>query len=450
MCRRTDLKIDDARVPDRPGPGGVQEIHDGGAKSEAPLPLEKVRRKSSGRNISVAAAKSAAFKGSKFDKQGYCLSHPTVKLVQPLKDANGKVIYEELRSSCPSCQAEKHKKKRTTSLGGKQNRIGRSMHGMKRDKSPARSRSRSKSRDPNTAVRQYSTPFDDKGRCHYHTNVQLAAKKFGGGWKVLHPLCPKCMEDRDDEQSVKSSRSTKSSRSLSSSSVNGNANGQHNKNGCCVLHPHIQVAKKAVFGRGWKIIRTCPACDKGSNIGLDDDNISIKSSSSRRSTRSTRSTRSSTSSRSSSRPGKAASSSRYGALPFNEDGFCCRHPSVQLAKKKALGGFRIIHHTCPECERENGRDRSSSRSRSRRRRSGSRVLDESGSETSSLRSSSKKTRRVRVKNLKTGDKEGKVGRYTGYVDDEHKPNGQGTIEYKDGTSWSGVWEHGSKVHAKGQ
>ena len=69
----------------------------------------------------------------------------------------------------------------------------------------------------------------------FRITIQLAAKKFGGGWKVLHPLCPKCMEERDDEQSVKSCRSTKSSRSLGSS-VNGNANGQHNKNGCwCVL-----------------------------------------------------------------------------------------------------------------------------------------------------------------------------------------------------------------------
>jgi len=78
MCRQTDLKIDDARV----------------VPPAAPLPLEKIRRKSpSSRGISAASEleKSAAFRGSKFDKQGYCLSHPTVKLVQPLKDGNGKV-----------------------------------------------------------------------------------------------------------------------------------------------------------------------------------------------------------------------------------------------------------------------------------------------------------------------------------------------------------------------
>ena len=58
---------------------------------------------------------------------------------------------------------------------------------------------------------QYDTPFDDKGRCHYHKNVQLASKKISGGWKVLHSICPKCMEDADDDKSHKSSRSNKSS-----------------------------------------------------------------------------------------------------------------------------------------------------------------------------------------------------------------------------------------------
>ena len=76
MCRQTDMKIDDARVPIPEPP---------------PLPVEKAKRKSS---AAAELARSAAFRGSKFDKQGYCLSHPTVKLVQPLKDRNGKVGVE--------------------------------------------------------------------------------------------------------------------------------------------------------------------------------------------------------------------------------------------------------------------------------------------------------------------------------------------------------------------
>ena len=75
-------------------------------------------------------------------------------------------------------------------------------------------RARSRSRDPNRKKKfvEYKTvgfssstmirwvpchnllrlllqPFDEKGRCHYHKNVQLAVKKnFGGGWKILHEL----------------------------------------------------------------------------------------------------------------------------------------------------------------------------------------------------------------------------------------------------------------------
>jgi hypothetical protein len=48
-------------------------------------------------------------------------------------------------------------------------------------RSPARARSRSATRRPR---RVYDTPFDVKGRCHHHPNMQLAKKKLTGGWKV--------------------------------------------------------------------------------------------------------------------------------------------------------------------------------------------------------------------------------------------------------------------------
>ena len=142
------------------------------------------------------------------------------------------------------------------------------MHGMKKDKeddhdeAPRRHRSksasnssrgrrpRSKSRERKKKPVEYATPFDEKGRCHYHKNVQLAAKKqFGGGWKVLLPSCPKCMEDSGDEKSVKSHRSARSAATAGSS----NAHGKYDKNGCCAVHGHIQVAKKNFLGSGWKV-----------------------------------------------------------------------------------------------------------------------------------------------------------------------------------------------------
>ena len=84
-------------------------------------------------------------------------------------------------------------------------------------------------------------------------------------WKVLSLNCPKCMEDNfestgggdGNNRSVRSSSSGKSNQS--GTSGGGDAHGQFDKNGCCVLHQHIQVAKKGVFGNGFKIMRACIA-----------------------------------------------------------------------------------------------------------------------------------------------------------------------------------------------
>ena len=159
---------------------------------------------------------SPAFNGAKFSKSGHCLKHPDRQLVKPMKDdVTGKLIYQELKANCPSCQTAKHKSRKNTSLGGGKVRTGHRSHGYSPSRSRSKSRergevaaqanaslrsqqqqgsqastagrSRSKSRDRSNRSRQeYDTPFDNKGRCHYHKNVQLAAKQqFGGGWKVL-------------------------------------------------------------------------------------------------------------------------------------------------------------------------------------------------------------------------------------------------------------------------
>jgi hypothetical protein len=38
--------------------------------------------------------------------------------------------------------------------------------------------------------------------------------------------------------------------------------------------------------------------------------------------------------------------------------------------------------------------------------------------------------------------------YSGDVNEDHQPHGQGKIKYKDGTTCSGVWSEGSLVHGK--
>ena len=50
--------------------------------------------------------------------------------------------------------------------------------------------------------------------------------------------------------------------------------------------------------------------------------------------------------------------------------------------------------------------------------------------------------------MKYQDESGKEGRYSGDVNDDHQPHGQGKIKYKDGTTFVGVWSEGSQVHGK--
>ena len=180
--------------------------------------------------LAAVNGRVAAFPGSKFDKSGYCLHHPTVQIVNPIRGDSGKLLYQELRPTCPSCQSAKHRMKRNTSLGGGKVRSGHKLHGAAaaptvRSRSRSRSRprdggdrqrvaanhvdarldelngangggpparARSRSRGPSGKSRsrvQYDTPFDDKGRCHYHKNVQLAAKKMTG--EFMHEESPR-------------------------------------------------------------------------------------------------------------------------------------------------------------------------------------------------------------------------------------------------------------------
>lgn len=134
----------------------------------------------------------------------------------------------------------------------------------------------------------------------------------------------------------------------------------------------------------------CHICNGESATSLlDDDAHSTKSGKSNRSSTSRKSARSMKTTTTTTAPtrretnGKATESGRYGTLPFDSDGYCCHHPSVQIAQRKILGGgFKIIHDVCPDCAREGtirsgvnssgNTHRSSSRGRDTRSRSKSR------------------------------------------------------------------------------
>merc|ERR1712086_205765 len=150
----------------------------------------------------------------------------------------------------------------------------------------------------------------------------------------LQAACPKCMDEGGDDRSVRSTSSRKSY--CSGTNGEGDAHGQFDKNGCCVLHPHIQGAKKKLF------------------------------------------------------------------------------------RRKSRGTGRVS-------------DSSGSEALSRK--------DSTGSSTS-------KKKRIRVRNLRTEDEEGNHGQYTGYVNNDHQPDGDGVMKYTDGSRYDGVWNEGSKVHGK--
>ena len=75
--------------------------------------------------------------------------------------------------------------------------------------------------------------------------------------------------------------------------------------------------------------------------------------------------------------------------------------------------------------------------------------DDDASSYKSGKSSGSRKKRIRVKGMKYRDDEnGKDGRYSGYVDEDHSPHGEGKMKYKDGSVFVGVWSEGSQVHGK--
>lgn len=427
------------------------------------------------------------FDGANFDRDGNCIRHKSIQLAEHVKQ-DGRLLWKEIKMNCPKCVAEHHKSRRVTSLGGAGKvKRGRTVHGKS---NPLRSPSKS-GRHMDV---QFDTPFDDKGRCHHHPNVQMASKRVRGGWKILVQGCPKCIEakydedvelesvnsrgssrassrrskyDNDDHNDNASASSKSTKRSVTSRTKPATSSGKFDKNGCCTDHPTVQVAKKKLLGvGGWKEFRSCPKCldpsfdDMADNasVGSGRSNRSATSFRSRGSARSRRSGKSAGGNRSvksnSSRKG-GRKGDRYGALPFDEEGYCHAHPGVRLAKKKALGGWKVLHDICPDCAHDassQAGSRSSKSSRGTGRyfdgESGGDATSDDASSYKSGKSSNSRKKKIRVKDMKYRDENGKDGRYSGDVDEDHSPHGQGKMKYKDGSVFVGVWSEGSQVHGK--
>ena len=138
-----------------------------------------------------------------------------------------------------------------------------------------------------------------------------------------------------------------------------------------------------------------------------------------------------------------------------------------LAKKKLIGGWKILQEFCLECAEEDNRSvdsrsskmsrkstasrrstgsRKSSGRKSTRRRSFSSAGDETASQQSSVQSEEKE--KTKVRKMRYKDDDGEEGRYSGYVNGESKPHGRGKCVYDNGSTFKGEWCEGSKVHGK--
>jgi hypothetical protein len=216
---------------------------------------------------------------------------------------------------------------------------------------------------------------------------------------------------------------------------------------------------------GWKILRPCPACSDGEEIGLDDDRLSVCSG---------RSSKSCKSNKSGGGGGKSNRGRKVKEPQYDGEGYCCMHPSVRIAKKKTMGGWKLLVDFCPDCEAEcgasssgRGRRRSLSRSRNLSIRSLSRgrgnkdddeedvysvgsshskhsIRSKSSNRSSSNRRQQQQLGPRKVKNLKIRDQNRVPGRYSGYVDENSRPEGKGTIRYENGMEWTGVWSAGEQ------
>jgi hypothetical protein len=148
-------------------------------------------------------------------------------------------------------------------------------------------------------------------------------------------------------------------------------------------------------------------------------------------------------------------------LPLDEDGYCTHHPDVQLAKQGQRGEWKVLLDFCPECAEASllfGGKKSKASSLSKktkkkpikskhesRRSINDNNDDGDGSVKSSKSNGSDKTF---VQKMPFIDNDGKPGHYTGYLNQDGRPNGRGKMKYVDGKKFDGIWLEGNQIQGK--
>jgi len=270
-------------------------------------------------------------------------------------------------------------------------------------------------------------PFDKHGRCFAHPEVKLASKKMLGGWKIHMEYCPLCANPLPTDP---------------------NDNDRNHITVPC----DYSVSGLSRLSDDSEIQTSC--IDSSYRSRRSNRSLSRASTRSRRSdaslgSRSYQSGRSWSTNRSSKKRLKKKDDS---FLPLDEDGYCLRHPDIQLAYMSKKGGLRILMDFCPACAEDSlvigG---SVSGGRVRRRESSSGIsLNSSyqGSYRSSRSGKSDGSHSTYIESMPYIDGDGNTGHYTGHVDEIGQPTGRGKMKYMDGSKYDGIWHGGTKLHGK--
>jgi hypothetical protein len=278
-------------------------------------------------------SKSRGYRVCPFDADGYCTSHPDVRLAK-MKAGGWKVLNEKChkclhRQNTPStesftsdsCHEESHRRREKQNQRDARRRSSsrgrhRETHHRDEHKTLQRSRSGSKSISsrskslcrrvkqltPKRTVCVNGVPFDKSGRCFVHNHIKLASKKLLGGWKVHYQFCPECAKDDGNEENCSVISG------ISGISLGSFASG----------YDDHSVASSAYHSRGDASVRSSRSCK---SIG---------------------SQRSWSSKQSRKRMNKTDDS----FLPLDEDGYCLHHPEVKLAESRK-GTWNVLLDFCP-------------------------------------------------------------------------------------------------------
>ena len=440
-----------------------------------------------------------------FDVNGYCVLHPDVKMAK-LKSRGWKVDLEE----CPKCMERNLKSKVQHQISGdtesmtsdptqetfdtrNRSRIQRneqrgpvdprgsfnsfhstrSIHSRGQSSVTAYARVRQDERRLRSPDPSRRNEMTDRRRSTHVANHRLSElhndrHDFDDYSKELGDERRDHSRRREREHMRSKSRGPRSS---SVSSQHGNrrpsegikakrticVNGvPFDKNGYCFVHPHVKLASKKMLG-GWKIhMEFCPACtndvrnyDDGSvgtgvrSVVSDATQVTTSSKVSLHSKKSSVSFKSAGSSRSTSSWTSDQSKKRVADtdntfMPLDADGFCVHHPDVQLAKMSKRGGWKVLLDFCPECAQDSLLLGGAVGSKADIRSSGKSVsCSDSGTSHSMF-----------VEKMPYIDEDGKLGHYTGNVDIDGRPHGQGKMKYVNGSKFVGLWEEGNKVEGQ--